>query len=331
MVSVVVPIYNTEKYLRQCIESIVSQTYSDLQIIFVDGDSPDNSRKICEEYAAKDPRITILCHENEGLSSDRNVGIDIAKGEYITFVDGDDFLLPDTIRSFVEAATQTGADIVSGRFIRCDEDDTPHTVSVREGFHEQKVYTDEIKMEKFFQGDEIFVAAWAKLYKTKLFSEILYPVGKNHEDGFTTHKLVHIASKVCCIDEVVYVYRDNQLGLSKSFSESRLDAIRAALERAEFVETNYPRLKAYAYISIIYTCNMCLIQMSKSGYRKKEIFTWMQSLYRQYSGSYLKAKVSLMGKITVLISVINIKFAFLICRTIYKKPNQKKDKHLNKE
>ena len=75
MVTVVVPIYNTEKYLRQCIESIVSQTYPDLQIILVDGDSPDNSKKICEEYAAKDSRITILCHENEGLSSDRNENI----------------------------------------------------------------------------------------------------------------------------------------------------------------------------------------------------------------------------------------------------------------
>ena len=320
MVSVVVPIYKTEKYLRQCIESIVSQTYSDLQIIFVDGDSPDNSKKICEEYAAKDPRITILCHENEGLSSDRNVGMDIAKGEYITFIDGDDFIAPDMIENMLKAAQSENADMVSCQVIRCEEQDTPDTVEFPKSPFSSESYTGDDKMRVFMRGGKIGTTAWAKLYKTSMFSEIKYPVGKNHEDVFTTYKLIHIANKLCITNSVGYVYRKNLSGLSKGFSKTRLDSIRGNLERTRFIEKNYPDLVEEAYTGIIYSCNQCLMLMGKAGYQDAETFKWMHELYKKYGKYYIRSgRTSKLGKIAASIAKINVKAAWMMFKTVHKK------------
>ena len=320
MVSVVVPIYKTEKYLRQCIESIVSQTYSDLQIIFVDGDSPDNSRKICEDYAAKDSRITNLCHENEGLSSDRNVGIDIAKGEYITFIDGDDFIAPDMIENLVKAAQSENGDMVACQVIRCEEQDTPNCVEFPKSESICESYTSDDKMRTFLQGEKIGTTAWAKLYKTNMFSEIKYPVGKNHEDVFATYKLVHIANKLCIINSVGYVYRKNLSGLSKGFSMTRLDSIRGNLERTRFIEEKYPDLADEAYTGIIYSCNQCLMLMGKAGYQDAETFKWMHELYRKYGKYYIRSgRTSKLGKIAASIAKVDVKAAWMMFKTIHKK------------
>ena len=320
MVTVVVPIYNTEKYLRQCIESIVSQTYPDLQIILVDGDSPDNSKKICEEYAAKDSRITILCHENEGLSSDRNVGIDIAKGEYITFIDGDDFIAPDMIENMLKAAQSENADMVACQVIRCEEYDTPETVEFPKPAFSNESYSDGDKMRVFMQGEKIGTTAWAKLYRTNMFRKIKYPVGKNHEDVYTTYQLVHIANKLCIINAVEYVYRKNLSGLSKGFSMTRLDSIRGNLERMRFIEANYPELVDEAYTGVIYSCNQCLMLMGKAGYRDAETFKWMHELYGKYSKYYIRSsKTSKLGKIAAAIAKINVKAAWMLFKFVHKK------------
>ncbi len=320
MVSVVVPIYNTEKYLRQCIDSIVSQTYSNLQIIFVNGDSPDESKKICEEYAERDSRVTILCHENEGLSSDRNVGIDIAVGEYITFIDGDDFIAVNMIEDLVDAAKKEDADIAACGVIRCEEYDTPDDVTFDQDDDFCEVYTGEEKMRVFLQGKKIGTTAWAKLYKTELFREIRYPVGKNHEDVFTTYKLIHIANKVCHINSAGYAYRKNMSGLSKGFSMSRLDSIRGKIEIARFVEDNYPNLINEAYTGIIYACNQCLMLMGKCKAYDAGALDWMQGLYRKYSRYYIKSShTSKIGKFAAWIASINIKSAWTVFGLLHKK------------
>ncbi len=320
MVSVVVPIYNTEKYLRQCIDTIIHQTYSDLQIIFVDGDSPDNSKKICEEYAVKDSRITVLCHENEGLSADRNVGIDIAKGEYITFIDGDDFIAPDMIENMLKAAQRENADMVACQVIRCEELDVPETIKFVQSAFNSESYTGNDKMRVFLQGEKIGTTAWAKLYRTSMFREIKYPVGKNHEDVYTTYKLVHIANKLCIINSVGYIYRKNLSGLSKGFSKTRLDSIRGNLERVQFIEEEYPDLVDEAYTGVIYSCNQCLMLMGKAGYQDTETFEWMHGLYKKYGKYYIRSgRTSKLGKIAACIAKIDVKTAWMIFKSVHKK------------
>ena len=320
MVSVVVPIFKTEKYLSQCIESIVSQTYSDLQIIFVDGDSPDGSRKICEEYAKRDPRITILCHENEGLSSDRNVGIDIARGEFITFIDGDDFIAPDMVENLLKAAQSEDADMVACQVIRCEEHDTPETVEFPKPAFISESYTGDDKMRVFMRGEKIGTTAWAKLYRTDMFREIKYPVGKNHEDVFTTYKLVHIANKLCIIGPVGYVYRKNSSGLSKGFSMTRLDSIRGNLEKMRFIEEKYPDLAEEAYTGVVYSCNQCLMLMGKAGFQDEKTFKWMHELYGKYGRYYIRStRTSKLGKLAAAIATVNVKSAWLLFRIVHKK------------
>ena len=313
MVTVVIPIFKTERFISQCVESVMNQSYRDLQIILVDGESPDRSRQICEKYAARDDRIQILSHKNLGLSSDRNVGIEIAKGEYITFADGDDFLTTDAIQNYIEAAERTGADIVSSRYIRCEEDDTPATVIIPSALGRQNIYTGDDKMSKLLDGEELFVSAWAKLYRRELFNSIQYPVGRNNEDVFTTYKLVHEASKICCIDNVGYVYRDNQSGLSKGFTEARFDAIYATLEWSAFIKEYYPAMQDIIATVVIYSCNLCLMRMSKYGYKNKEKLSYMQDLYCQYGRSYLNADRRLLGKLLVAASMMNIRLSYLLC------------------
>lgn len=320
MVSVVVPIYNCEKYLRQCIDTIISQTYSELQIILVDGDSPDGSEKICEEYAEKDPRITILRHENEGLSSDRNVGMEIAKGEYITFVDGDDFIAADMIENLLSAANRENADMAVCGYVRCEESDTPEEARFPANNGLCETYAGGEKMKAFLQTGKIGTTAWAKLYKTDLFKEIRYPVGKNHEDVFTTYKLVHIANKICVIDWAGYVYRKNRSGLSKGFSMSRLDSIRGSIERALFIEKEYPDLVDDAYMGIIYSCNQCLMLMGKNKVRNPEVLDWMKGLYKKYGKYYIKCeKTAKLGKIAAWIASVNIGLAWAIFGLLHKK------------
>ena len=149
MVTAVVPIYNVEKYLPSCVESILAQTYQNLEIVLVDDGSPDRCGRICDEYAQKDVRIRVIHKENGGLSSARNAGIEACRSEYITFVDSDDFLVADMIEKLLKAAQNEEADIVACRFIRCREGDTPAAVKIPKLTGAVNSYTQDEKMCAF--------------------------------------------------------------------------------------------------------------------------------------------------------------------------------------
>lgn len=309
LVSVIVPIYKVEQYLTHCVNTIVNQSYSNLEIILVDDGSPDNCGKMCDEFASQDSRIKVIHKQNGGLSDARNAGIDVATGDYITFVDSDDYVMPNMIESLMKVIVNANADIVQCNYIRSKNDfigEPQHESSQSDKF---TVYFED-KMSAYLKDNKINTVVWGKIYKRSLFNEIRFPVGRLHEDVFTTYKLIHEARSVAVTDYVGYVYRitENSITTSK-FSPKKLDSVYGKLEQSEFIKNNYPNLRKNAYSAIIYACNQCLLQMAKIRYKGKDEYAFLQKLYRQYGKHYICDKVSALGKVVAALAMINVHLA----------------------
>ena len=318
MVSVIIPVYKVEKYLPQCVESVMQQTYSKIEIILVDDGSPDRCAFMCDCYAVKDKRIKVLHQANGGLSKARNSGIEVAQGEFITFVDSDDFLISDMIECLVKLAERENADFVACKNMRCKDVDTPESV-VCENYTEKigRYEMPREKMRRFLQGDEINTTAWAKLYKTSLFLDIRYPADKCHEDVYTTYKLVHKAKKIVTTSKVGYVYRENPNSITTSaFSEKRLDSVEGKREQLAFICNHYPELQKEAETGVIYACNQCLLFMAKAGYKNKIVVDNFQKLYKKYGKSYLSAPVSAKGKALTCVAMFSVRVAHYLLEKI---------------
>lgn len=247
LISVIVPIYKVEPYLRKCVESICNQTYRNLEIILVDDGSPDNCGAICDEYAQKDSRIRVIHKPNGGLSDARNVGMESMTGDYVAFVDSDDWIEPNMYESLLKLLHQYDADMAFGGVADdLDRDGVVTTIKTSDygeaPFSEDKVSA----MRRYFLGSW---AAWDKLYKTKLFDGIRYPVGEINEDEAIVLHLLDRCKRVCYTSEVFYHYMKRENGQSitgSSFSTKKLAWKDHCAANLAFIQTNYPQLELEA-------------------------------------------------------------------------------------
>lgn len=207
LVSVIIPIYRVESYLKQCLDSLCKQSLTDIEIILVDDASPDKCGNICDKYATENSHFKVIHHlENKGLSAARNSGIRKASGEYLMFVDGDDWVHPDFCKVAYEYANEHQADIIMFNYKKIatpdnSEHDTPNVfMSFQEGYQSPHEAMDMILKD----GGN---AAWNKIYRKHLFNNISYPEGFLYEDTGTTYKLVHKASRFFFLDQVLYYQR----------------------------------------------------------------------------------------------------------------------------
>lgn len=209
LISVIVPVYNVEKYLEKCVSSIIKQSYKNLEIILVDDGSTDNSGKICDEFALKDNRIKVIHKENGGLSSARNKALEIAKGEYIGFVDSDDYISEDMYETLYKVIKENEADISIVSFY---EEYNGKIIGVRDTGN-LEVLTKLEAINELLIDTKIQSYAWNKLFKRELFSELEFPTGKNFEDIATTLLLFEKASKVVLLETPKYHYlrRDDSI------------------------------------------------------------------------------------------------------------------------
>ena len=241
LITVIVPIYHVEKYLHRCIDSIIGQTYKNLEIILVDDGSGDACSGICDEYARKDSRIVVIHKENGGLSDARNKGIEIAKGEYLAFVDSDDYIHKDMYSILMEALIQTDSELsmCSYKYVydgRPDEIDesigTDHHIEVMDGVKaHHRYYSGDKKLE--------LTVAWNKLYKKDLFSDLRYPKGRIFEDEFTTYKALYKCSRICFVDLPLYYYlqrSDSIIGVMNGHRDTKV--VEAYLQRIDFYRDN---------------------------------------------------------------------------------------------
>jgi glycosyltransferase involved in cell wall biosynthesis len=230
LVSVIVPIYKVEKYLNRCVDSIIQQSYSNLEIILVNDGSPDNCGVICDDYAMIDERIRVIHKENGGLSDARNSGIDISQGRYITFIDSDDFIQSDYVKKMIDIVINEECDIVQSEFImgKSDHFDDSSQTETIEFFNNKNV----------FYGRKLNITAWAKLYDSNLFCDIRFPIGKIYEDEYVTYKLAYKSKKIALISDKLYYYFQSPVSITRGQKNNNsLDFLEAYSQRINFFES----------------------------------------------------------------------------------------------
>ena len=274
LISVIIPIYNGELYLRQCIDSVLKQSYRDIEVLLINDGSTDSSGDICYEFVNRDPRCRYFEKTNGGLSDFRNYGLDRAEGEYITFVDSDDFLMDDAIEKLYATILLGESDMVIGAYCRFEE---PYFLFYSKDCFPQLPVTYVDKYYAINQMDEmvdvtfiLFSVAWGKLYKRSLFDNIRFPYGKYAEDQFTSWKLYLEAQKIAICNHVVYAYRKNLEGLSYNFTLSHLDYISALEERIEVTKDLEEIDIAKTYKMYDYVLKRNLKELSHHGYLEEK-------------------------------------------------------------
>ena len=229
IVSIIVPVYKVENYLERCIESIINQSYRNLDIILIDDGSPDKCGYICDNYAKQDDRITVIHKENGGLSDARNRGIEIAKGQYITFVDSDDFIHYDYVLNMVDTALKLGCDVVQCGFEKGELQSFPKSKKT----NSVKVYNN----INIFYGRKLKITAWAKLYSKSIFFHIRFPVGKINEDEFITYKAIYGAGKIGIMSKPLYYYYQSPVSIMRGNNKVvKLDFMCAFEQRIQFFQ-----------------------------------------------------------------------------------------------
>ncbi|WP_022757258.1 glycosyltransferase family 2 protein [Butyrivibrio fibrisolvens] len=287
LVSVIVPIYNVEDYLPKCIDSIICQTYKNIEIILVDDGSPDSCGQICENYKKKDSRIKVIHKENGGLSDARNAGICRAKGSYYVFIDSDDYIHERMIETLVEGVVSTGADIAVCSFKNVKEDEI---IDIHSGINtgSYKLISEDIDRLSYFYGDKYteFTVAWNKIYPASFFKEIKYPKGKIHEDEFTTYKLLELAKKIAYIDVPLYYYVSRSSSImGEEFSLKRLHRLDAISERMD----HYLFLGKYDwYEKNLFLYRIFYVRYYKAVQKPKMDIDILKEYFKTYKKSVLK-------------------------------------------
>ncbi len=270
LVSVIVPVYNVCDYLKNCLESIIKQTYNDLEIIIIDDGSTDTSGEICDEYQKKDKRIQVIHTDNRGLSIARNTGIEISQGKYICFVDSDDFISKYYVEEMLKVAIKTDSDIVI-----CEWNKYRQNSYVCDEVHEISDDDIEYLSEKYLYDQEFIINktmklsyAWNKMIKREVISDIRFPEGRYYEDAAVYYMLLDKSSRTAMISSKLYYYRVDNNSITRSkYSEKKCkDLLDTYKERIEFyIRKGNQRLIEIAWDSYLYEIWSCERKMREEG------------------------------------------------------------------
>ena len=229
LISVIVPVYNVEPYIRRCIDSILAQSYENFEIILINDGSQDNCGKICDEYAANNSVIKVMHKENGGLSNARNAGLDIAKGEFICFVDSDDWCEKEMLQIAFDAMKKSKCDIVAyGAFYHFIQNDRVFRTIIKSSKHEQKINSFDECLPLFVK-DFLSVTAWSKLYRKKVFENLRFSEGKLFEDIWIFPKLFESGNSIFTLCKPLYHYaiRDDGKSITSSSNPRRMEILEA--------------------------------------------------------------------------------------------------------
>ena len=305
LISVVIPVYNVEQYLPKCIESIMNQTYKNLEIILVNDGSTDGSQKICEEYKSLDNRIKVINKENGGLSDARNVGIDNSSGNYITFIDSDDYIDDDYVYTLYKSLISYNADmsIASHKII--------YPKRIIDKATDEKFCANSKKvLEKILYDEGIDLSAWGKLYKKSLFNNIKFPKGRLFEDSATTYRLIDESKKIAVNSKSVYNYviRKNSIS-NEMFSEKKMDLITSTMEMTEFIKKKYPELEKGCERRLMYAYLSTLTQLAKTKETNSSMQAKLMNYIKKNKGRVLKDKrIPKRDRIGIISTMLGFKF-----------------------
>ena len=310
LISVIVPVYNVEKYLPVCLDSLIGQSFRDYELILTDDGSTDRSGAICDEYAERNENIRVLHQANAGISAARNNALAVSHGTYILFADADDIVSPELLKTLYGALTAHGADIA---FARCRRiTDGGRTDALRSGTGQVTVLDTQEALRKILYGS---IAAWNKLCRRDLVEAHPYPVGKLYEDIATTWRIFSDAGRIAWVDEVTYLYRRRSGSITReSISEAHLDAIDAAAEMRETLISRYPALAPAANDRFMSAINLVLPRILAGGRQNRALFERLREKVLPVYASVLSDKEL---RPPVRLRLRSIRMGYFPCRLIY--------------
>ena len=306
LISVIVPVYNVEGYLKQCINSLLEQTYTKLEVLLIDDGSTDGSSRICDDYSVRDKRIKVFHQENKGLSGARNTGIENMRGKYVTFVDSDDYVSDDYIKELYRILKETDADIscVSGNKFFGEK-----IQDIGEKNNEElKTYNRKEAFKRMLYRKDVNSYAWGKLFKNEVFNDVRFPEGLLFEDVRTIYKLYDKADKITISTQRLYYYRQRQGSIVNSeFTPAKMQQVTASQEIVKFVEDKYPELTAAAISKCFIAAVDVFRRIPQNTYFKEK--EYLKMLIKKYRIAVLKDRENkILTKAIALTAVININF-----------------------
>lgn len=292
-ISIIVPIYNTEKYLHKCIDSIIAQSYTNIEIILVDDGSTDNSPSICDDYAKKDERIVVVHKRNGGLSSARNAGLDVAIGDYVGFVDSDDYISKDMYKTLVENMPADETALSNIMCVRADEtgkiwpSSVPHTSDVTISS------IDFIKELMMHTGD---VSVCTKLFPKQIFEKVKFSEGSLNEDLLFMLDVLSEIDNVYFVGQVGYYYFVRSGSISSGYGKAVIDMVGNSLRVKAFIDSRYPELNKYTSRFTLYQHMAYLLLVpEKDANKENSVYVGAVKYIRKYilsnlNNPYLKKK-----------------------------------------
>lgn len=308
LISIIIPAYNIKRYLSECLDSIIMQTYTNIEIILIDDGSTDGTADICDQYADKDNRITVIHQNNIGSAASRNVGIDFFTGEYVTFIDGDDILSRRFIERLFIAIRDRNADIAECNAYYLNNNNVIEYNTDVSAMYE----TNHSIMEAYLKDYLIKTVIWNKLYKKSIIKGTKFVPGKFIDDEFFSYKVLAKAKRLVHIDEYLYYYRqhaDSIMGQSRKYSLKNLDALEGCATRALFVKEHYPDLYVYELLNMTNACisHYKMILQSDFVDTDNKAIRVVCAYKRQFSWDYCNfMKISFKDKLKVFLSSVSL-------------------------
>lgn len=310
LISVIVPVYNIKDYVGECIDSIITQTYKNIEIIVVDDGSTDGSGELCEAFLNKDRRIIVYHKKNGGLSSARNYGIDRATGQFLIFVDGDDTINPTLCEELHSAVISTRADIGICRSYK-------EKMYNNEGDGKINIYSPQGALVEMFSEKSFNVSACGKIYKYELFNSIRFPEGLLYEDLATTYRLIDESKRIVALSRNLYYYRTRNGSIMKTeFNDKKAVFLDISEKMIKYISEKYPMAVANAINRTVRYCISFEREIALSGGDHWMYAERLRSFISANILRYTRSNYKLSSKIFGMIIVINLRFALKMCSFI---------------
>lgn len=291
LISIIVPVYNVENYIRRCVDSLINQTYNNLEIILIDDGSPDKSGEICDMYASKDERIKVIHKGNGGVSSARNAGLDIAKGDYIAFVDADDYIDTQMYEVLYTSLSDNDADMAMGIYAQENSNGEfiPHYVG-----EQTEVLSRTQTIAQMLKQVKYTCSLCDKLFSAKLIGDTRFDENISHnEDLLFVYQLMRKSSKAVYIPKPMYYYCNNEKSASRvSFSDKNTTMLKAQTLVLEDIKENVPEIYDVALTEYVKIAIFNLTAIAKSGYSNKEYIEKLRKIVKENLIFFLKSYVA---------------------------------------
>ncbi|MBO6250014.1 MAG: glycosyltransferase family 2 protein [Muribaculaceae bacterium] len=304
LISIIIPVFNVEPYLQQCVESVLSQTYRNLEVLLIDDGSTDGSAALCDQWAERDNRVRVVHENNRGLSEARNTALNLIRGTHVMMVDGDDWLPHNAVLHLLQTLTDTGADVAVGSWLMVPDGVTPQQPASTESTEVVMYNRDEAIDEVFYQGT-LTNSSCSRLFKAEVFNGLRYEPGLLYEDLAIAYDLLQRITRVAYTTQLVYYYRQRKGSITSNFTPGRLDVLNIMESLEQRVADEAPQhLPAVRSRLLSAYFNMLRLVPHSTTWGRQAADRCWKGIKRLRHGCLADAKVRTKNKIGIIVSLL---------------------------